>query len=105
MPGITIIRNAAKEPEIVGLCDYLTGCGADIKGAGGDTIAVRGVDKLNDTVYTIPADRMVMGTYIASACVMQRDFSMYTRAWGLSTKSAKMEYLYSKKKDPKRLII
>lgn len=31
VPGITIIRNAAKEPEIVGLCDYLTGCGADIK--------------------------------------------------------------------------
>ena len=76
VPGITIIRNAAKEPEIVGLCDYLTGCGADIKGAGGDTIAVRGVDKLNDTVYTIPADRMVMGTYIASACATRGNIKL-----------------------------
>ena len=118
VPGITIIRNAAKEPEIVGLCDYLSGCGADIKGAGGDTIAVRGVDNLNDTVYTIPADRMVMGTYIASVCATRGNIKltgcnicdagdswMYTRAWGLSTKSAKMEYVYSRKKDPKRLII
>lgn len=76
VPGITIIRNAAKEPEIVGLCDYLTGCGADIKGAGGDTIAVRGVDNLNDTVYTIPADRMVMGTYIASVCATRGDIKL-----------------------------
>ena len=76
VPGITIIRNAAKEPEIVGLCDYLTGCGADIKGAGGDTIAVRGVDKLNDTVYKIPADRMVMGTYIASACATRGNIKL-----------------------------
>ena len=66
----------AKEPEIVGLCDYLTGCGADIKGAGGDTIAVRGVDNLNDTVYTIPADRMVMGTYIASVCATRGDIKL-----------------------------
>ena len=76
VPGITIIRNAAKEPEIVGLCDYLTGCGADIKGAGGDTIAVRGVDKLNDTVYTIPADRMVMGTYFASVCATRGNIKL-----------------------------
>lgn len=67
--GITNIRGAAKEPEIVHLCDFLNMCGAKIKGAGTDCICIEGVSKLYACRYKIPADRIVAGTYLMSALV------------------------------------
>lgn len=66
--GITVIENAAKEPEIYVLCDFLTKAGADIKGIGTDRLVIQGVDTLHEISYRVPADRIVAGTYLA-ACL------------------------------------
>lgn len=68
--GETIIHNCAKEPEIVDLQNFLNACGADICGAGTDTINVKGVEKLLHSVeYECIGDRIIAGTYaIAVAC-------------------------------------
>ena len=65
--GITKIYGAAKEPEIVYLCEFLNSCGGNIKGAGTDCIWIEGVLDLHACEYEIPADRIVAGTYIMSA--------------------------------------
>lgn len=67
--GVTIIRNAAKEPEIVDLQIFLNSMGAKIKGAGTDTIRVEGVNKLNGTEHTIIPDRIEIGTYLLAAAI------------------------------------
>ena len=64
--GETIIKNAAKEPEIIDLCLFLNKAGAKISGYGTREIRVSGVDKLHEISYTIPPDRIVTGTYIAA---------------------------------------
>lgn len=64
--GRTIITNAAKEPEIDELCEFLTCMGAKIDGAGTGTIVVQGVSSLHDCEYTVKADRIVTGTYMAA---------------------------------------
>ena len=64
--GTTILRNAAKEPEISALADFLNQAGARIKGAGSDTIVVEGVSDLRDSEFSIPKDRIVAGTYLAA---------------------------------------
>ncbi|MCM1154428.1 MAG: UDP-N-acetylglucosamine 1-carboxyvinyltransferase [Roseburia sp.] len=66
--GDTLIENAAREPEIFSLCDFLNCAGADIKGAGTGKILIHGVKKLHAVSYKIPADRIVAGTYLA-ACL------------------------------------
>lgn len=66
--GETIIENAAREPEIVALCDFLQKAGADIKGIGTARLHIRGVEKLHEISYKVPADRIVAGTYLA-ACL------------------------------------
>ena len=66
--GITVIRGAAREPEIKVLADYLTACGADITGAGTSTIVVQGTEALYGCEFRIPGDRIVAGTYLA-ACM------------------------------------
>ncbi|MGL6174303.1 MAG: UDP-N-acetylglucosamine 1-carboxyvinyltransferase [Cellulosilyticaceae bacterium] len=65
--GVTTIKNAAKEPEIVDLERYLNSCGAKIKGAGTNTISISGVEKLYSTEYTIMTDRIIAGSYLAAA--------------------------------------
>src|SRR5579875_3429527 len=65
--GVTVIENAAREPEIVDLVNFLNGCGAMIEGAGEDTIRVQGVHRLEPTAYRIIPDRIVAGTLILSA--------------------------------------
>ena len=65
--GTTIISNAAREPEIVDLCDYLVKCGAEIYGAGESTIYIYGVDNLTPTVHTIIPDRIVASTLMAAS--------------------------------------
>lgn len=62
--GITTVRGAAKEPEVVALCEYLCACGASIYGIGTDTVVIHGVKRLSGCSYTIPADRIVAGTYL-----------------------------------------
>lgn len=62
--GDTTIQGAAREPEIVALCEYLEACGADIEGIGTGFLKVKGGRTLYGTEYTIPADRIVAGTYL-----------------------------------------
>lgn len=63
--GTTEIRNAAREPEIADLADFLNRCGADIKGAGTDTVIIHGKDKLYGCSYEIMPDRICAATYLA----------------------------------------
>lgn len=65
--GVTIIENAAKEPHIVDLANFLNSMGADIRGAGTDVIKIRGVDVLSGTTYSIIPDQIEAGTYMAAA--------------------------------------
>lgn len=65
--GIVRIRNAACEPEIKYMCDYLRRCGAQIYGDGTREITVKGVSKLYPCEYGIPFDRIVCGTYLFAA--------------------------------------
>ncbi len=65
--GTTIIENAAKEPHIVDLANFLNSMGADVRGAGTDVIKVRGVDRLYGTTYSIIPDQIEAGTYMAAA--------------------------------------
>ena len=74
--GKTILSNVAKEPEIIDLANMLNSMGADIKGAGTDEIIVQGVDELNGTVFTIPADRIEAGTYLVAAAVTNGDITI-----------------------------
>ncbi len=67
--GITVIHNAAREPEISDLADFLNSAGARIYGAGSDTIFIHGVAKLNATVHSIIPDRIVAVTYMACAAI------------------------------------
>ena len=65
--GTTIIENCAREPHVVDLANFLNACGADISGAGTDTIKIRGVDKLHGVHYEIIPDMIEAGTYMAAA--------------------------------------
>lgn len=71
--GQTIIENAAIEPEIADLATYLTTMGADIKGAGTDTIKVNGVKSLSSANHTIIPDRIEAGTYMVAAAITGGD--------------------------------
>ena len=64
--GMTIIENAAKEPHIVDLANFLNSMGANIMGAGTDVIKVRGVDRLRGGSYSIIPDQIEAGTYMAA---------------------------------------
>lgn len=65
--GLTIIENAAKEPHIVDLANFLNSMGADIRGAGTDVIKVRGVGYLHGVTYSIIPDQIEAGTYMCAA--------------------------------------
>lgn len=67
--GTTIIRNAAREPEIVDLQDYLNKAGAKVSGAGTSVVIVEGVDKLHDVSHTTMPDRIVAGTYMVASAI------------------------------------
>lgn len=64
--GTTVIENAAKEPHIVDLANFLNSMGADVRGAGTDTIRIFGVDKLHGGSYAIIPDQIEAGTYMAA---------------------------------------
>ena len=65
--GRTIIENAAREPHIVDLANFLNSMGADVRGAGTDTVKINGVDKLHGGSYCIIPDQIEAGTYMVAA--------------------------------------
>ncbi|MCI8273886.1 MAG: UDP-N-acetylglucosamine 1-carboxyvinyltransferase [Clostridia bacterium] len=67
--GITVITNAAKEPEIEDLCKFLNKMGAKIKGIGTDRIEINGVKALKDVSYNIMPDRIEAGTYLIAGAI------------------------------------
>ena len=67
--GVTIIENAAAEPEIVDLADFLRKMGADITGDGTDTITIRGVKELTGAIHQVIPDRIEAGTFMAAAAI------------------------------------
>ena len=64
--GYTVIENAAREPHIVDLANFLNSMGADVKGAGTDSIRIRGVERLTGGTYAIIPDQIEAGTYMAA---------------------------------------
>ncbi len=70
MPGQTIIENAAKEPHIVDLANFLNTMGAHVYGAGTDTVKIRGVEKLQGGTYAIIPDQIEAGTYLAAVAAV-----------------------------------
>lgn len=66
LPGQTVIENAAKEPHIVDLANFLNTMGARISGAGTDTVKIKGVEKLTGGTYAIIPDQIEAGTYLAA---------------------------------------
>ncbi len=67
--GTTTIINAAREPEISDLADFLNSCGAKISGAGQGTVIVEGVKKLNASCHSVITDRIVAATYLSAAAI------------------------------------
>lgn len=67
--GTTIIENAAQEPEVVDLADFLSSMGAQISGAGTNTITIEGVDSLRGTDYSVLPDRIETGTYLVGGAM------------------------------------
>ena len=75
-PGLTIIENAAKEPHIVDVANFLNSMGADIRGAGTDVIKVRGVPKLRGGTYSIIPDQIEAGTFLAAVAAAGGDITI-----------------------------
>lgn len=73
LPGQTVIENAAKEPHIVDLANFLNTMGARITGAGTDTVKIRGVERLQGGTYTIIPDQIEAGTYLAAVTAVGGD--------------------------------
>jgi len=71
--GQTIIENAAQEPEIVDLANYLNAMGANVRGAGTNAIRIEGVSQLTGTTYAVIPDRIEAGTYMVAAAITGGD--------------------------------
>lgn len=71
--GVTVLENAAKEPEIVDLANFLNGMGAKVRGAGTGVIRIEGVEKLSGVKHTVIPDRVEAGTYMAAAAISGGD--------------------------------
>ena len=71
--GLTVIENAAKEPHIVDLANFLNSMGADVRGAGTDVIKIRGVEKLHGCTYSVIPDQIEAGTYMVAAAACGGD--------------------------------
>ena len=74
--GDTILENAAKEPHIVDVANFLNAMGANIKGAGTDIIRIKGVEKLHGTTYSIIPDQIEAGTFMIAAAVTGGDVTV-----------------------------
>jgi UDP-N-acetylglucosamine 1-carboxyvinyltransferase len=71
--GTTVVENAAREPEIVDLADFLTSMGARIEGAGGTTIEIEGVQEFRPVEHRVIPDRVEAGTFAIAACATRGD--------------------------------
>lgn len=71
--GNTVIENAAKEPHIVDVANFLNCMGADIRGAGTDVIRIKGVEKFHDTEYSVIPDQIEAGTFMMAAAATRGD--------------------------------
>lgn len=102
--GTTVIKNAAKEPEIVDLQNFINAMGGKIRGAGSSTIEIEGVKQLGRVEYTPISDRIVAGTYLISAaitggsievenCHVEHIYSLITK---LRESTCKVEYFNDK---------
>lgn len=90
--GTSVLHNAAREPEIVDLAEFLMAMGAQIEGAGTDTIRVHGVPRLNPCSYTVMPDRIETGTFLAAAAAARGKVRLtHTRADILDAVLAKFE--------------
>ena len=74
--GNTIIENAAKEPHVVDIANYLNSMGANIKGAGTDVIRIKGVERLHKTEYSIIPDQIEAGTFMFAAAATKGDVTV-----------------------------
>ncbi len=74
--GKTIIENAAKEPHVVDVANFLNSMGANIKGAGTDVIRIKGVSRLHGTDYTIVPDQIEAGTFMLAAAATKGDITV-----------------------------
>ncbi|MFL2707154.1 MAG: UDP-N-acetylglucosamine 1-carboxyvinyltransferase [Gammaproteobacteria bacterium] len=84
--GITVIENAAREPEVIDLANCLIAMGADIRGAGTDVITIQGVERLEGASFSVMPDRVEVGTYLTAVAMT---------GGKVKIKSAKPEYLSS----------
>ncbi len=75
--GVTIIDNAAREPDLVDLGEFLIGMGAKIDGLGSPTITITGVEKLSPTDHTTIPDRIIAGTWAFAAAMTQGDITIH----------------------------
>ena len=74
--GVTVLDNAAREPEIVDLCDMLNEMGAKVEGGGSNVITVTGVEKLHPVEHEVVGDRIVAGTWAYAAAITQGDVTV-----------------------------
>ncbi|MBE3101411.1 MAG: UDP-N-acetylglucosamine 1-carboxyvinyltransferase [Firmicutes bacterium] len=75
--GHTVIRNAAKEPEITDLQNFINSMGGKVYGAGSNTIVIEGVEYFHETEYTVIPDRIVAGTYLIAAAITGSDIVVH----------------------------
>ena len=75
-PGRTILENAAREPHVVDVANFLNSMGANIKGAGTDVIRIKGVEKLHRTEYSIIPDQIEAGTFMFAAAATGGDITV-----------------------------
>ena len=85
--GLTVIENAAKEPHIVDLANFLNSMGADVRGAGTDVIKIHGVEKLHGCTYSIIPDQIEAGTYMVAAGATKGDVRSEERRVGKECRS------------------
>jgi UDP-N-acetylglucosamine 1-carboxyvinyltransferase len=74
--GVTVLENAAREPEVVDLAHCLVAMGAKIEGAGSDTISITGVDKLHGASHRVMPDRIESGTFLVAAAAAGGDITL-----------------------------
>ncbi len=74
--GLTVIENAAREPHIVDLANFLNSMGADVRGAGTEVIKIRGVEEMHGCTYSIIPDQIEAGTYMVAAAAVGGDVTI-----------------------------
>ena len=106
--GLTILENAAKEPHIVDLANFLNSMGADIMGAGTDVIKIRGVKQLKGTSYSIIPDQIEAGTYMVAAAATGGDVTVKNvipkHLEPISSKLSKMGVIIEERDDSIRVV-